>query len=220
MNFRNVRTWGVAGVAILAVVVAQQFWHWVVERAEVPPGQFLVRVHLWGQALPPGEVLAPDESYKGIQKDVLPEGRHFLNPLFWSYEIHEMENVDAGHCLVLTRKFGKELSPERLSEMVRRILRSIYAVGIDRWPAGRPAAQDDPGAHHAIALEGARQGIVLLANDGILPLAEILGAIRETGYEGPYDVEIFSDESFPDSLWRQPAAEVALRARESLEALL
>jgi beta-glucosidase len=64
-----------------------------------------------------------------------------------------------------------ELPQERLSEMVRRILRSMYAVGIDRWPAGRPAAQDDAAAHHAIALEGARQGIVLLENDGLLPLA-------------------------------------------------
>ena len=55
--------------------------------------------------------------------------------------------------------------------MVRRILRSMYAVGIDQWQAGRPAAQDDPAAHREIALEGARQGIVLLENDGLLPLA-------------------------------------------------
>lgn len=67
------------------------------------------------------------------------------------------------------------LPKERLSEMVRRILRSIYAVGIDRWEAGRPAARDDQAAHHAIALEGARQGIVLLENDGILPLATDAG---------------------------------------------
>ena len=64
-----------------------------------------------------------------------------------------------------------ELPKERLSEMVRRILRSMYAVGIDQWQAGRPAAQDDPAAHREIALEGARQGIVLLENDGLLPLA-------------------------------------------------
>ncbi len=55
--------------------------------------------------------------------------------------------------------------------MVRRILRSMYAVGIDGWEAGRPGAPDDTAAHHEIALEGARQGIVLLENDGILPLA-------------------------------------------------
>ena len=59
------------------------------------------------------------------------------------------------------------LPAERLSEMVRRILRSIYAVGADAW-ADPPAV--DMEEHDRIALETARQGIVLLANDGVLPL--------------------------------------------------
>jgi beta-glucosidase len=62
----------------------------------------------------------------------------------------------------------RELPKERLSDMVRRILRSIYAVGIDRWG---PAPAVDLAEHHEIALETARQGIVLLKNDGILPMA-------------------------------------------------
>jgi beta-glucosidase len=57
---------------------------------------------------------------------------------------------------------------ERLSDMVRRILRSIYAVGIDQWG---PAPAVDMARHNASALEVARQGIVLLKNDGALPLA-------------------------------------------------
>jgi beta-glucosidase len=53
--------------------------------------------------------------------------------------------------------------------MVRRILRSVYAVGIDRWGAV-PAV--DMAKHNELALEIARQGIVLLKNDGaLLPLA-------------------------------------------------
>jgi beta-glucosidase len=52
--------------------------------------------------------------------------------------------------------------------MVRRILRSMYAVGIDAWGSG---PEIDLAAHHEIALDGARQGIVLLKNDGVLPLA-------------------------------------------------
>lgn len=59
------------------------------------------------------------------------------------------------------------LSKERLSDMVRRILRSIFAVGVDQWDAA-PAV--DMTAHHQIALEIARQGIVLLKNEGVLPL--------------------------------------------------
>jgi beta-glucosidase len=61
-----------------------------------------------------------------------------------------------------------KLPKERLSDMVRRILRSMYAVGVDSWEAA-PAVDLD--AHNEIALETARQGIVLLKNDGALPLA-------------------------------------------------
>ncbi|OJZ70357.1 glycosyl hydrolase [Mycobacterium paraffinicum] len=60
------------------------------------------------------------------------------------------------------------LSDERLSDMVRRILRSMFAVGIDRADA---APAPDLAAHNEIALRIARQGIVLLSNGGLLPLA-------------------------------------------------
>ncbi|OBB87714.1 glycosyl hydrolase [Mycobacterium colombiense] len=60
------------------------------------------------------------------------------------------------------------LTAERLSDMVRRILRSMFAVGIDR---GVPAPAPDLASHNKIALEIARQGTVLLSNRGLLPLA-------------------------------------------------
>lgn len=60
-----------------------------------------------------------------------------------------------------------ELTRERLSDMVRRILRSMFAVGVDAW--GEPP-EVDAGEHDRIALETARRGIVLLENDGVLPL--------------------------------------------------
>jgi beta-glucosidase len=61
-----------------------------------------------------------------------------------------------------------KLPKQRLSDMVRRILRSMYAVGVDQWGA---APEVDLARHNDIALESARQGIVLLKNDGILPVA-------------------------------------------------
>ncbi|MCV7122013.1 beta-glucosidase [Mycobacterium lacus] len=60
------------------------------------------------------------------------------------------------------------LPKERLSDMVRRILRSMFAVGIERREA---APAPDMAAHNEIALQIARQGIVLLTNRGVLPLA-------------------------------------------------
>lgn len=60
-----------------------------------------------------------------------------------------------------------KLPKQRLSDMVCRILRSIFAVGTDRWDAVPPP---DMVGHNAIALGIARQGIVLLQNGGLLPL--------------------------------------------------
>lgn len=66
----------------------------------------------------------------------------------------------------------------RLSDMVRRILRSMKAVGVTDWVA---APKVDVVAHAAAALEIERQGIVLLKNDGVLPLAADAKSIAVIG---------------------------------------
>ena len=59
----------------------------------------------------------------------------------------------------------------RIDDMVHRILRSMFAIGIVDHP---PVKQDiDYAAHGKLALDIARKGIVLLKNDGdLLPLAQ------------------------------------------------
>ncbi|MGN6336170.1 beta-glucosidase [Mycobacterium sp.] len=60
------------------------------------------------------------------------------------------------------------LPKERLSDMVRRILRSMFAVGVEGTDA---PPTPDMLAHNEIALRIARQGTVLLTNRGLLPVA-------------------------------------------------
>jgi regulator of protease activity HflC (stomatin/prohibitin superfamily) len=103
----------VAIAGFLALFYA--IWHWMVERVEVEPGHYLVRVHKWGQPLPEGNIIAPDDDHKGILLEPLKEGRHYLNPFVWSYRIEPIIEVPAGKCLVVTRLFGREIPPERLS---------------------------------------------------------------------------------------------------------
>jgi beta-glucosidase len=68
---------------------------------------------------------------------------------------------------------------ERLSDMVRRILRAVYLVGADQWSG--PQAQPDLAAHLASAVEVARQGIVLLKNEGVLPIKPDVKTIAVIG---------------------------------------
>jgi beta-glucosidase len=68
----------------------------------------------------------------------------------------------------LRKAFAEGKFPkERLSDMVRRIVRSLFAAGVDRRG---PAPKVDMARHNEIALEGARQGLVLLKNEAALPL--------------------------------------------------
>jgi sugar phosphate isomerase/epimerase len=53
--------------------------------------------------------------------------------------------------------------------------------------------------------------------EGVAPLGEILGALERAGYEGWYDVEIFSDADLEGSLWTLPPEEAARRAVAALE---
>jgi regulator of protease activity HflC (stomatin/prohibitin superfamily) len=114
--YRQRRFWLLLCIGLVGLGILQQIWRWEVERIEVPSGKFLLRISRWGKDLGPDEIIAPDESYKGVMLPVWGEGRHFLNPIFWSHEIHDMVEVKAGECLVLTRKFGKPLSAERMSQ--------------------------------------------------------------------------------------------------------
>ncbi len=71
----------------------------------------------------------------------------------------------------------------RVDDMVRRILRSLFAVGVDLEAAGAPlpAPGIDYPAHAAVALDIARKGAVLLKNTGILPLPATLTRIAVIG---------------------------------------
>jgi sugar phosphate isomerase/epimerase len=58
----------------------------------------------------------------------------------------------------------------------------------------------------------------VLPGDGVADLPRLLGALETAGWDGYYDVEIFSDNgsfgnAWPDSLWDAPAEEVALAAK-------
>jgi len=62
----------------------------------------------------------------------------------------------------------------------------------------------------------------VLPGDGLADLPAILGSLDRGGWNGFYDLEIFSDNgafgnAWPDSLWDVPAAELARRGREAFD---
>ena len=62
----------------------------------------------------------------------------------------------------------------------------------------------------------------VLPGEGVADLPAILGVLEDVGWEGFYDLEIFSDNgtfgnAWRDSLWDVPADELARRGKESFE---
>jgi sugar phosphate isomerase/epimerase len=60
----------------------------------------------------------------------------------------------------------------------------------------------------------------VLPGDGVADFAEILGALEDAGWDGYYDLEIFSDNgafgtAYPGSLWDLAAGELANRGRDA-----
>ena len=53
-----------------------------------------------------------------------------------------------------------------------------------------------------------------LPGEGVMDLPAILGALEAGGYDGWYDMEIFSGEHYPDSLMKLDPAEMVRRGRE------
>ena len=99
---------------------------------------------------------------------------------------------------------------------------------LDLWHISDPVAiaahvGEIAGVHVADRREPTRSHFDrVLPGDGVIDLAAAFRALDAGGYDGWYDVEIFSDngvfgDALPDSLWDVDAVELARRARESVE---
>jgi hypothetical protein len=100
---------------MLAAVVVIGFgmwemWQWGFCRFYVGPGEVAVVVAKNGTALPPGQILAK-QGQRGVQEEVLSEGRHFLNPIAYDHEIFPATLVPPGKVGIVTSKGGSDLPP-------------------------------------------------------------------------------------------------------------
>ncbi|HEY1602563.1 MAG TPA: SPFH domain-containing protein [Pirellulales bacterium] len=106
---RQIMFWcGAALVLLVAVILT---WHEFF--VYVPPGKHLVIISNGGQPLPPGQVLA-EAGEKGIQREVLGEGWHFVMPIVYSREIEKNTVIPPGKVGIVTAQGGKPLPAGRL----------------------------------------------------------------------------------------------------------
>ena len=120
---------------LLALAVVTAGWIWWGWRIEPENGQIAVLMKKTGENLSPEEILAPGPGYKGVQPEVLPEGRYFRNPWTWEWRYFKAMDIPAGKFGVLVRKFGKDLPAGEIiarDETYKGIVRDVLGTGRHR----------------------------------------------------------------------------------------
>lgn len=111
-------------------------------------------------------------------------------------------------------------------QVVNAVGRDNFGICLDSWNVWQNAAIYD-----AIRACGDRIFVVQLSDwrtprsfrdrlvpgQGEIPLAKFLRAVRETGYDGAFSVEIFSSD-VPDALWEADLEQVIRDSRAGIEA--
>ncbi|MEI8194985.1 MAG: SPFH domain-containing protein [Phycisphaerae bacterium] len=83
------------------------WWSDPIAATVIPENQVGILVRKYGQPLPEGQVLAEKENEKGIVRDPILPGHHYLNTFAYSIETVPMVKIEPGYVGVVTLLVGK-----------------------------------------------------------------------------------------------------------------
>jgi regulator of protease activity HflC (stomatin/prohibitin superfamily) len=175
------------GLFALIVLLAIPVFVWFFCRIEPGPDQIAILTAKTGEDLTSGQIIALQPDRKGIQLEVLPEGRYFRNPYHWGWQIARITDIPAGKLGVRTRLYGDDLPPGQIiaSEGTRGIVGAVlrpgkyrinpYAYGVELFDA----ISIRPGS---VGVVTSLVGADVLNDD--LPPEERNGFLAENGMKG------------------------------------
>jgi len=124
-----------APLLLMLALILGPIWFWFWWRIEPGNGKMAVLFRKTGKNLPVDRIIADEPGYKGIQLEVLPEGRFFRNPYTWGWQIVRVTDIPAGKFGVLVRKYGKDLPGGEIlapDEGYKGIVRDVLGTGKHR----------------------------------------------------------------------------------------
>jgi regulator of protease activity HflC (stomatin/prohibitin superfamily) len=107
---------GIGLIGLLIIGLGATSSAWAIYKTfliEVPTGKMAILIRKTGIDLNNGDEVAPSEKHKGIQKEVLLEGRHYRNPYNFHWEIISQTEIESEKLGVLVRLHGEELPAGR-----------------------------------------------------------------------------------------------------------
>ncbi len=174
-------------------------------RIYVPPKHIAVLTRKTGAELNNTQEIAPDETYKGLQREIMMEGRYFRDPYNWGWAVYPQIEIPDGKMGVRIRLYGDDLpygkfaaTKENEKGVVEDVLRPgrypINAILVDRSNGGRgrimtPRAKNDyveiVELHDPITIPAGFKGVVtnlfgdLPENSNTLMVAENERGVRD-----------------------------------------
>ena len=122
-------------IVIFSVLLLGWGWYqWFCCRFFVPAGHMAVITAKSGSDPKPGEILV-ERGQKGIWKEVLSEGRHFLDPVFHDVQIVPAIQIPIGKIGIVTSKVGKPLPPGEIiapDHTFQGVWRDVLGPGMHR----------------------------------------------------------------------------------------
>lgn len=87
MESENVMKFVLISVFAVFVCLIMPFWVYTECRIDVPSYHMAVLIKKTGNDIDNAVEVAPDSSFKGVQKEVLGEGRYYYNPYNWDWVV-------------------------------------------------------------------------------------------------------------------------------------
>ena len=97
------------GLLAIAAVIFLPFFMYFNCRIEVPSRHIAILIKKTGKNLTNDQEIAPDDKHKGVQLEVLAEGRHYRNPWNWRWEVVPQVEIPENKLGVRVRLYGDEL---------------------------------------------------------------------------------------------------------------
>ena len=104
---RKIASIVIVGLAILGLLLLYSIYDQF--RIDVPAKHIAVLIKKTGKDIENSDTVAPDDQHKGVQLEVLTEGRYFYNPYFYDWNVYPMVEIPDGKMGIRIRLYGKNL---------------------------------------------------------------------------------------------------------------
>ncbi|HPN85080.1 MAG TPA: SPFH domain-containing protein [Victivallales bacterium] len=95
-------------------------WDWRIHKiTDIPAGKLGVKIRLYGENLPNGEIIAKNDNSKGILPDILAPGKYRINPYAYDVIIMDAIQIRPGHVGVITSLVGNDILNNSIPENMR-----------------------------------------------------------------------------------------------------